>query len=200
MAKKTYTINTMLALLAVSVMIGGAILPTAIADTSRINGMGFEKGVSWKPYIPLKRTTFVNFDEESLLDDYAYLAAIPTSVFYDKNTEQIFSNPLLFYQDEYPVDELKERSLNARQGIDYFMEDWMGYTNGYLDQMTLINVPKNKIDSEWKAKEYTTIECTNPYSLASKIALQEWSYADDAVIAVIKEDYEKPDNITHGTL
>lgn len=181
-------------------MIGGAVLPTVIADTSKIYVDGFERGISWKPYIPLKRTTFVQFDEESYIDDYAFLAAVPTAVFYDKNKDQIFSNPLLFYQDEYFSEEEKERSLNAYQGVNYFMEDWMHYCNGQMDQMTLINVPKNKLDSSWRSREYILIEEDNPYDIASEIALKEWSYADNAVIAVIDKEFEKPNKITQGEI
>jgi hypothetical protein len=84
----------------------------------------------------------INFDKDGILDDYAYLAAVPTSVF--SSGGKLYSNPLLFYQDAYPVKEDKERTLDARQGLDYFMEDWMSYCNNQLDQMTLVNVPENK--------------------------------------------------------
>ena len=172
-------------------------LPMVLADNvSRISG--FDKGVSYESVVPLKKTTFVNFDENTYLDDYAYLAAVPTAVF--KDGDNLYSNPLLFYQDEYPVTEDKERSLNARQGLDYFMEDWMAYSNGQLDQMTLINVPKNKLDSSWKAKEYTTISSDNPYDLASQIALNEWSYSDNAVVAVIEDQFEKVNTLTKGSV
>lgn len=174
----------------------------ALAEDTRgtIYNNGFAKGVSWKPVVPMKKTTFVNFDENGILDDYAYLAAVPTAVFHDPEGNRLFSNPLLFYQDEYPVKEDKDRSLNAHQGIDYFMEDWMAYCNGQLDQMTLINVPKSKLGSSWKAKEYTTIESDNPYDMASKIALSEWSYSDNAVVAVIEEQFEKTNTLTEGTV
>lgn len=165
-----------------------------------IRNTGFTKGVSWKPVVPLKKTTFVNFDENSILDDYAYLAAVPTAVFYDPEGNRLFSNPLLFYQDEYPVTEDKERSLNAYQGIDYFMEDWMTFCNGQLDQMTLINVPQSNLNSKWNAREYTTIESDDSYEIASKIALNEWSYSDDAIIAVIDEHFEKSDNNLTNTV
>ena len=117
---------------------------------------GFDKGVSYKPVVPLKKITFVNFDEDSLLDDYSYLAAVPTAVFSDNS--RLYSHPLLFYQDPYPIKEDKERSLNARQGIDYFMEDWMSYCNGKLDSMTLINVPKEKV-KQWSSRNISL--CTN---------------------------------------
>jgi len=174
--------------------------PVILADKNNtvLSDIGFDKGPSYKPVASMKKVTFVNFDEEIYLDDYAYLAAVPTAVFDDG--DRLFSNPLLFYQDEYPVKEDKERSLNARQGLDYFMEDWMSCCNGQLDQMTLINVPKNKLDSSWGARKYTTIEYDNPYDIASELALNEWSYSDDAVVAVIDESFEKPVNVTKSSL
>lgn len=158
------------------------------------NITGFEKGPSYQSVIPIEKITFINYDEESYLDDYTYLAAVPTAAF--NYEDKLFSHPLLFYQDEYPVSEDKERSLNARQGLDYFMEDWMSYCNGQLDQMTLLNVPKNKLDSSWQARDYTMIEGTDPYTIASELALSEWSYSDNAVIAVIDETFEKPNEMT----
>ena len=200
MVKKVHNINALLTGIAVFAMLGGVILPTVLADSSRLYVDGFDRGVSWKPNIPLKKTTFIQLDQDSYLDDYAYLAAIPTTVFYDKNKDQIFSNPLLFYEDEYIVDEEKERTLNARQGIDYFMEDWMSYCEGSLDKLTLINVPENKIDLNWRAKNVTTIEGTTPYNLANQIALNDWSYSECAVVAVIEEKTEKHENKTQAAL
>jgi len=177
--------------------LGTAIVPITLAtDVNRIKGI--DKGPSYLPVVALKKTTMVNFDEDTYLDDYAYLAAVPTAVF--QSDGKLFSYPLLFYQDEYPVEDDKERSLDARAGIDYFMEDWMSYSNGRLDKMTLINVPMNKLDSTWKAKEYDMIESESPYDIAASLALNEWSYSDDAVIAVIEESFEKPDNVTSSTV
>ncbi|MCK4348703.1 MAG: hypothetical protein KAW47_08810 [Thermoplasmatales archaeon] len=175
-------------------ILSSVLLPIiSAADVDHIKG--FDKGPSYKSVIPLKEVTFVNFDEETLLDDYAYLASVPTAVFDDG--ERLFSHPLLFYQDEYPVTEDKERSLNARQGLDYFMDDWMDYCNGRLDQMTLVNVPKNKA-SQWDAKEYNVIESENPYDIAGELALNDWSYSNDAVVAVIEEQYDNPNIQTEG--
>jgi hypothetical protein len=197
MHKRKNLVSSVLILALSFVLLCSAILP-GISVEATVNASGFDKGPSYKPVVPMKKVTFVNFDENTYLDDYAYLAAVPTSVFNDGN--KLFSNPLLFYQDEYPVKEDKERSLNARQGLDYFMEDWMGYCNGKADQMTLINVPKNKLDSSWKAKEYTVIESDDPYELASNLALSEWSYSDSAVVAVIDEEFEESDYKIFGEL
>ena len=57
-------------------------------------------------------------------------------------------------------------------------------------QMTLINIPTNKIDQSWKAKEYTLIEGDNPYTIAGDLALNEWAYSDNAVVAVIEDQFE----------
>ncbi len=176
-------------------MLTAGFLPVALAvDIDHMEG--FDKGPSYTEVVPLKKATLVQFDKNTILDDYAYLAAVPTAVF--NHDGKLFSYPLLYFEDEYKYEEDKERSLNARQGLDYFMDDWMEYSNGQLDQMTLINVPKNKVD-QWRANEYVIIDGDNPYDIACDIALNDWSYSDDAVIAVIEDEYEKPAEITSGT-
>jgi hypothetical protein len=199
MTKRVLNIDTFLVFITVFTMAVTATVPSITAETSKTYVEGFDRGVSWRSYIPLKKAVFVDFIENGYLDDYAYLAAVPTSVFYDKNNEKIFTNPLLFYQEEYfPTDE-KKRALNARQGIDYFMEDWVSYCGHRLDQIVGINIDEGKL-AEWPSIKYTAIEGKNPFEIAGKIALHDWSYSDDAVIAVIEEAFEKPDNKTHGTI
>lgn len=179
----------------VAVMLMSIFYPVVLGSTNipdRIKG--YDKGVSWKPVVPLKKVTFVNFDKDSYLDDYAFLSAVPTSVFYDKNMDRIFSHPLLYYTDPYPVNNDKERSLNARPGIDYFMEDWMSYCSGRLDQMILINVDKDKVE-QWPSKDVVEINGSDPFTIASDLALHDWSYSDSVVIAVIdsrlREDFSR---------
>jgi len=196
MSKKLSKSSSFLAIAIVSILVLSAFL-TAVTASNIDRIKGFDSGPSYESVVPLKKTTFVNFDENTYLDDYAYLAAVPTAVF--KDGDNLYSNPLLFYQDEYPQKDEKDLSLNAREGIDYFMEDWMAYSNGQLDQMTLINVPKNKLDSSWKAKEYTTINSDNPYDIASQIALSEWSYSDNAVVSVV-DNFEEYIEKTEGKI
>ncbi|RLF51365.1 MAG: hypothetical protein DRN24_05110, partial [Thermoplasmata archaeon] len=196
MQKSLKNSKSLCIVIVISLLFSGILIPSTTGVNIE-NVKGFNKGPSFTAVVPMKKITFVNFDENSFLDDYAYLAAIPTTVFYD-GSSRLFSYPLLFYQDLYPVKEDRERSLNARQGIDYFMEDWMSYSGGKLDQMTLVNVPKSKIPSTWDARDYVTINSDNPFDIASEIALQEWSYSDTAVVAVIKENFEKNINETVG--
>ena len=87
-----------------------SLLPITNAVDINLN-KGFDKGPSYSPVVPIKKATLVAYDDKTILDDYAYLAAVPTAVFKDQNTNRIFSNPLLFYQDPYDVTDDKELSL-----------------------------------------------------------------------------------------
>ena len=157
---------------------------------------GFDNGPSYTSIVPLQKVTFVGYDDETYLDDYSYLASLPTAVFREQNGDRLFSHPIMFYQDELDLDGMydKYRSLDAYQGIEYFMEDWVGYCdNDELEQMTLINVDKNKINKEWDAKEYIEIDGENAYEISKEIALNDWSFSENAVVAVIQEDFKEAD-------
>ena len=180
----------------ISLLVLGIFLPISQADyLKRINS--FDKGPSYTNVVPIEKITFVNYDEESLLDDYAYLASVPTAVFKDQNPDEnrLFSHPLLFYKDELELDEDKEKTLDSRVGIDFFMEDWMSYCNKKLDQITLINLPESKLHEDWDAREIISIDNNNPYDIASNLALKEWSYSENAVVAVIDEEFKNKDEI-----
>lgn len=193
-------LKTTLSLVVVISMIASSIIPSVLADLEDKHHPGFDKGVTWKPFIPMKKTTFVQHDYDSLLDDYAYLASIPASVFYSEDKDKIYTSPLVFYEEDFIAESMGERSFDTRQGIDYFMEDWMSYSHQTLDQVTTINVNEKTMNPEWNAKRTITIDEDDPFSIANAIALQDWSYADKAVIAVIEEEYEQPENITSGTI
>lgn len=165
------------------------ITPVSSFQNTQLQMKGWTTGVSYQSVIPIKKTTFVKYDDESLLDDYAYLACVPTSVFSYEN--QLLSSPLMFYQEDLEYEDEKEKTLNAYSGIEYFMEDWMSFCGGNLDQLIGINIEKQDID-EWEANQYLFINEDNPYDLASKIALNDWSYSNKAVVAVIEEDFENP--------
>jgi hypothetical protein len=178
-------------LISIFIISSNLMLPVAFAEDNTSFVQGYEKGVSWKSVVPIKKVTFVNFDEDSFLDDYAYLAAIPTSVFNDG--ENLFSHPLLFYQDPVEASNIEEITLNASLGIDYFMEDWMSYCYNKLDKIITINVPKENV-SQWKTRNYTEIEGETPFDISKKIALHDWSYSDNAVIAVIDDKIEESEH------
>ena len=188
-----------------TILIIGSLLLCSIITTANTSSIdfhqGFDKGPSILPVIPIRKTTFVNYDENSYLDDYAYLASVPTTVF--KDNDKLYSNPLLFFQDDLDLEDEKDITMDSKKGINYLMEDWISYCDGEMDQMTLINVPKEKV-KQWNAKEYQTINSEDPYELASQIALNDWSYSDKAIISVIEEEYNKDEiktnEKTSGTL
>jgi hypothetical protein len=160
----------------------------------------FEKGITWKQTEYLKKTTLVQFDKDSYVDDFAYLASVPANIFNSGDT--VFSNPLLFFQPDgsYPNED-KYLFLNDYDGIHYFMQDWMEYSGGMLDQFTLINVDKNELESSWTARKYNTIESQDPFEIAQKIALNEWSYSNQAVISVIEKEFNNQrTNISEGVI
>jgi hypothetical protein len=175
-----------------------SIFSPIIESKVQIFNKGFDKGPSYNPVVPIKKVTFVNHNEESLLDDYSYLAAIPTAVF--NENDKLVSHPLIFFQDEYLYETDAHRTLNANEGIKYFMEDWMSYSSGKLDQMTLINMNKNKLDREWDAKEYVVVEYDDPYKIANELALNDWSYSDEAVLAVIDGEFDDINKKTSGEI
>jgi len=169
------------AVLAVIFILTVSLFPISYGENVKEFSSGFE-GVSWKKVVPLNKVTLVQFDENSYVDDYAYIAAIPSAVFYDEKMDKIYSNPLLFY--DKPRGESKEElSLNARQGLNYFMEDWMTYC-GKLQKVEAINIGNER---PWSAKNYTYINSQDIYEIAEKIALNDWSYSKDAVVAVVGE-------------
>ena len=168
------------------------LLPAMAEDVKKLPS-GFE-GVSWSKVVPISKATFVKFDENSMVDDFAYMAAIPASVFYDEGSGRIYSNPLLFY-DDYHKGKQEELSLNARQGLNYFMEDWIKYA-GKLKEIEYINVN----EKPWKADNYTVINSNDIYTISSRIALHDWSYSNNAVVAVVGDVKYGSYNRTEGEI
>jgi hypothetical protein len=155
-----------------------------------------EEGISWKPVVPIKNAVFVNYDGDSYNDDFAYLAAVPASVFYSDSNDEIYSSPLLFYQAPQELPD-EEKVLNAADAIDYFMEDWVTYCGGSLDTVQFINIPSD-MAGDWNATSFLTVDEQSPMKIARDIALFNWEYSDSAVVAVIGEDYEAMDEVTTG--
>ena len=139
------------------------------------NDVGRDVKASGEEFIPVKKVTFVKFDENSYMDDYAYLAAIPASIF--RHDGKTYAYPLLFYDDFKPSNK-HELSLNSSQGIKYFMEDWIAYCRG-LDKIECINMGK----PDFEAKNYSYINSTDIYEIASKIALKHWKKSDVCFVA-----------------
>ena len=175
MAKRLFAVVVFLSMLSMAYIESGEIGKNAIASEQN--------------FIPIKKVTFVKFDESSYIDDYAYLAAIPASIFrYDG---KIYAYPLLFYDDFKPKNK-HELSLNSSQGIKYFMEDWESYCNG-LDEIEYINMGK----LTFNARNYTYINSTNYYDMAAKIALRHWKRSKTCIVSYAGDFDEY--NVTKGS-
>jgi hypothetical protein len=196
MKKNKITFKKIFAIALTLTLIATLFTTVTIAEQNTKKSKGFDKGPSYTSVVPTKQTTFINYDEDSYLDDYAYLSSLSTAVFKNENT--LYSHPLLFYQEEQNYEGNKV-TLNDRQGLDYFMEDWEGYSNGMFDEITTINVPKSEV-KQWNSKNYNIIEGNNPFILAKKIALNDWSYSDNAVVSVIDTNFEKSNNIVNNKI
>ncbi len=195
MTKTSNKLKISMSLAIIAIFVFSALIPIVSAvNIDKLNGIN--KGPSYLPVVPLKNVFLINYDEDSYLDDFAYLAAIPSSVF--RQNGRLFSYPLLFFDEPYEYEEDSERTLNPRQGLDYFMDDWMSYCNGQLDQLKSVNVGINELDESWRAKESFMIDSDSPYEIANEIALHDWSFSDGVVIAVIQDDFEKHSNFTSG--
>ncbi|RLF44997.1 MAG: hypothetical protein DRN09_02395, partial [Thermoplasmata archaeon] len=52
----------------------------------------------------------------------------------------------------------------------------------------------NKV-TQWPSRKVTEIKGDDPYSIAAEIALNDWSYSDKAVVAVIEKDFNRTDKV-----
>lgn len=160
------------------------------------NDFSETNGIAWKPLVPIKKATFVEYDPDSYLDDYAYLASIPSSIFHQDG--KLYASPLLFYEKEWNGTD-KEKVLNSVQGVKYFMEDWINCSGRELDVIEYIKMPKdNNTKLCWSGKDNFEIRANDPYKIAKEIALQNWEYSNWAVIAVIDDKYPVIDKESKG--
>jgi len=160
------------------------------------------EAVTWKPLRPVNGTTFVRFDGESMVDDYAYLAAVPATTF--QHDGVLYGEPLLFYEPDMGLPgRAPESSLDSYQGIHYFMEDWVAASGGSLDRIAFINMETEEIDrslEKWPAREAVVIEGDDPYELAAGIAELNWESSDAAVVVPMRKDPGDPGKEFSGSL
>ena len=71
--KKFIRLTCTLFVLILLLLTSSILIPVTFAADDASFVKGFEKGVSWDSVVPMKKATFVNYDDESYLDDYAYL-------------------------------------------------------------------------------------------------------------------------------
>ncbi len=136
--------------------------------------------------VPLRRVAFVAPNSNSYIDEFAYMATVPTSIFYYNSTQYI--SPLIYSE--------------GSQSEDWLLEDWVEYLDGDggitqafavgdFSQSYIANLQQTL-----GVKVYPRITGSSAADIAAKIAVSEWSNSSDAVIALAKEDFITPSTIT----
>lgn len=195
-----------ISLLLTALLLSSAVLPATLSaapgnQVTEWNPNGLDH-VSWLPLAPMPAATFVEFDPNSYMDDWAYLAALPTSVF--SANGQVYGAPLLFWEDPAPEGTPREQMpLFGYQSNQYLMEDWMVVNGGKLDRLQLIQmeeVTEDRIASDYTANDVKTFDSTSAYNLASMLALDNWEFADSAVVAIIDHKFPNPAAKVEGSV
>ena len=175
---------------------------SVMIPTSEVGGANDDptgdEAVAWQELAPFSAATLVAMDKESYVDDFAYLAAVPTAVFAEG--DKLYSSPVLFYEEPYSGSE-KELTLNANQGIGYFMEDWHTVNGGSLETIQYINMPTDVEGVEMVAAGGGTqliIQGDNIFELSADIATSNWEYSDKAVVAVVDDNFKFTAKNTDG--
>jgi len=141
--------------------------------------------------IPLRRLAIVAPDSNSFIDDFAYMSAIPSSVFNHNDTQYI--SPLIY--------------TSGSESEEWLLEDWVEYTDldGGLTQVMAIGdyveSDLTNLQYELGTKIYPRITGSSSADIAATIAVSDWRTSDTAIIALSKDtfDVETPTtgSVTH---
>jgi hypothetical protein len=177
--------NKLLSILAV-ILILGTVSSSSTFVTSIDKTQSYLTSDLPSVQVPLRRVAVVAPDSNSFIDEYAFMAAVPTSVFYHNDTQYI--SPLI-YSDE-------------SQSERWLLEDWAEYlaTDGGITQAFAVgDFSESHITSlqhQMGVKVYPRISGFSAADIAAKIATSEWSATSEAVLAVIDESFTTPPPIT----
>jgi len=163
---------------------------------------GGSKGISYSPTVPVDKATLINMDRQGILDDYAYIAAVPASVFNTGASDRTVASPVLFYEPPIETPD-EERVQDTYPGVGYLMDDLMTISDGEMDRLVLVGFDgrnPGQVGSEWKASSVRTIDGDDPQTLSSRIALDSWEYSDQAVLVPVLDRMPQLDIPYQGTL
>ena len=155
-------------------------LLTNLSSTSDISDAYRATPSASSSQIPLRRLTIVAPDSNSYIDDFAYMSAIPTSVFNHNDAQYI--SPLIY--------------TSGTESEAWLLEDWVEYTDidGGLTQVMAIGDYSDSVLTNLQydlgAKIYPRISGTSSADIAATIAVSEWRTSDTAVIALSKDSFD----------
>ena len=155
-------------------------LLTNLSTTADISNAYYATPSASSSQIPLRRLTIVAPDSNSYIDDFAYMSAIPASVFNHNDAQYI--SPLIY--------------TSGSESEAWFLEDWVEYTDidGGLTQVMAIGDYSESmltnLQYDLGAKIYPRISGTSSADIAATIAVSDWRTSDTAVIALSKDSFD----------
>ncbi|MFW9794161.1 MAG: hypothetical protein ACFFEE_07665 [Candidatus Thorarchaeota archaeon] len=171
-------------------LIVGSVLPrtTPFNSISRPDSSSLEFLLGGVPsdQVPLRKIAFIAPDSNSYVDEFAYMATVPTSIFYYNDTQYI--SPLIYSE--------------GSESEEWLLEDWSEYlqSDGGITQAFAVgNFSERYITNlqyDLGVKVYPRIVGSGAADIAAKIAASEWVSSNTAVIALLSEDFNTPTSIT----
>ncbi|MFX1264925.1 MAG: hypothetical protein ACFFH0_06065 [Promethearchaeota archaeon] len=138
-------------------------------------------------FTALRKATFVYNDPSSYMDDFSYIAAVPTSVFFHGGSQYV--SPLI--------------KVEGSDSERWFVEDWAEYLepDGGATQAIGIGPISDSavedIEEVLGVPMYPMISGSNSTDIAAQLALMDWDSSDVAVFA-LAEDILPPPSVTPG--
>ncbi len=134
--------------------------------------------------VPLRRIGFVANDPYSYLDEFSYIAAVPSSVFTDVDTGTRYISPLIL-----------------RDGSDaetWLIQDWVEYLSGDGGMTQAISIGDFtdsdilEIQSLIGTKVFPRLSGATSADVAAQLAVAEWESSAIAVFALADENFGAP--------
>ncbi len=132
--------------------------------------------------VPLGRVTLVVPDPSSYVDDFAYMAAIPTAVFAHGGVQYL--SPLVFCTGSTPE--------------SWLLDDWADYAqeDGGITSAVVVGRPPASLSRALQQRLHTMlwpqIAGSSAAEVASLLALYDWHDTDVAVLALGADSFDVP--------
>ena len=139
--------------------------------------------------VPLQRVALVAPNPASYVDEFAYMATIPTSLFYFNDTQYI--SPLIYSE--------------GSESESWLLDDWseyLSYDGGITQAIAVGDFSESylsQLQHDVGVKIYPRITGATAAEIASLLAVSEWSSSSDVVIALLNDDFDTPTDIIGGS-
>ncbi|MHA1577398.1 MAG: hypothetical protein ACTSU3_08560, partial [Candidatus Thorarchaeota archaeon] len=136
---------------------------------------------------PLRRAAFVAPNSNSYIDEFSYMASVPTSIFYSDGTKYV--SPLIL--------------SSGSNSEKWLVEDWVEYLSvdgGITQSLAIGDFSNDEILSLQEltgTKMYPRITGDTSADIAAMLALNEWQSSETVVLALSQDTFTTP-SITSG--